>query len=151
MPIYYNIIYSNLTWGVIVLTFITSLWYLCGAACALYVIFCIICILRLERKACKCQKALFIAYRELDVLFEGGERSEVRDVYGLSCAFTSVLELKQDPGQTFEFYRQKEHFRELAGEYNAAVQQYNQLIMNYPSCVLARVMGKEPVERFTCE
>ena len=133
------------------LTLITSLWYLCGAAFALYVIFCIICILCLERKASKCQKALFTACRELDVLFDDGEISEVNDIDALSKVFASALELKRDPEKSFELYRQKELFEGLVMEYNGAAQAYNGLIGGYPSCVLASVMGKESVACFTCE
>lgn len=133
------------------LTLITSLWYLCGAVFALYVILCAVCILLFEREVRKRSRALLSARSELDRLFDGCECTEISDIKALSQAFHNALKSKREPTDSFEFYRQKELFEGLVMEYNGAAQAYNGLIGGYPSCVLASVMGKESVACFTCE
>ena len=133
------------------LTLVTLTWYVCGGAFLLYVLLCAVLITLYEKAVHRRANELFECMMCLEHLFANGSKIAENDLDALSDAFIKACKEKRDTQSSFDFYCQKELFENAASEYNEAVKKYNELVTGYPSCVIAKVVGKEPAAIFTCE
>ena len=119
------------------LALVTAAWYVGGGLFALYLIICAVLVAVSEKNVCTVSQRLFDTFFEL-FQCQNELCVDKTNVNSLILALDAV-----NKSDTFDFYRQKDIFEKAAREYNKAVQRYNELVTGYPSCMVARMMGKE--------